>query len=355
MKLVKVRIKELPEFVRSEWFMQLPVHPVSLDRVRSYQANPHARPEDVVLYYFESDDEIISFRTVFPAILNSETERFVWLSGAWTQPIYRKTGLARKLLDEVASDWNGRIMATNFSPVSRKLYEHSGILHLFYSGNGRRFYLNPDFKKLLQPRIGKLAFAGALANWLVDPQIQRKKSLFKHAVAGNLRWEIQAFPDQQCMKLANEQQSEFFFKRGEEELKWILAYPWLSTDDPTFEHTYPFSSYVRQYEIYTVKFFEAGEFVGFLIYSVRDGHLKLLHQHFMKDISEAIAGFLITVAVDSNVEMLTILDPALARRMQRIDNPFLFSKEFHQFIFSSWIKLPQNSLIQPAEGDFIFT
>ena len=33
-----------------------------------------------------------------------------------------------------------------------------------------------------------------------------------------------AFPDQQCMDLANDQQEDFFFKRGEHELKWILAY-----------------------------------------------------------------------------------------------------------------------------------
>jgi GNAT superfamily N-acetyltransferase len=355
MELRKVRINGLDEFVRSSWFQQLPMHPVSSYRARSYQANPHARQDDPVLYFFESGGEIIAFRTVFPAVLSVGKERFAWLSGSWTHPLYRKKGLSTKLLKEIVVDWNGRLMATNFSPASRKLYLHSGVLHELNSGCGRRFYLQPDFKKLLRPGWEKLTFAGGLVNLVLAPLFRGRMNQYKEVPDNRVNWEKLAFPDNECMELANEQQAGFFFRRGAKELKWILAYPWLSTDDQTFEQSYPFSSYARQFEVYTVKFFRDGNFIGFLIYSLRDGHLKLLHQHFRIDFVSVVAQFMMGTAVNSRVGMVTVCQPELAREMQDARNPFLFSKEFRQSIFTSWADLPQNSLIQPAEGDFIFT
>ena len=61
-------------------------------------------------------------------------EVITWLSGAWTHPIYRKTGLSRKLLNEVSNDWDGRIVITSYSIHYTKLYE--------FIGNYKRRYPN---------------------------------------------------------------------------------------------------------------------------------------------------------------------------------------------------------------------
>ncbi|RKD92675.1 GNAT family N-acetyltransferase [Mangrovibacterium diazotrophicum] len=355
MELRKVRIGELKFFAESQWFQQLPVHPVSLSRVASYVANPHARPEDPVLYFYAEGDEILSFRTLFPGILNGDSRRFAWLSGAWTHPLYRKKKLSINLLKEAAADWDGCLMATNFAPLSGKLYQRSGLLKSFSEIKGRRFYLQPDFRKLLEPRLGAHAYLGAIPNAFVRTAAERRISQFKPEVPTDRSWEKMPFPDRECMDLANSQQPNFLFRRGEQELKWILAYPWVSTDDHTFETSYPFSSYSRQFEVYMVKFFQEGQFLGFLIYSLRDGHLKLLHLHFSRNCTDLVALFLTQEAVESRVEMVTILHEEVAERIYGQENPFLFSKEFKQSIYSSTADLPQNSQIQPGEGDFIFT
>ena len=355
MELRKVRLKDLQSFTGSQWFQQLPVHPVSLARVASFIANPHAQPEDPILYFYAEGDEILSFRTLFPGVLNADSRRFAWLSGAWTHPLYRKKKLSVNLLKEALTDWGGCLMATNFSPRSEKLYQRSGLLSPFSEIKGRRFYLQPDFRKLLEPRLGKHAYLGAIPNVAVRTLAQRKITQFKLEVPDKTSWEKLAFPDRECMDLANRQQASFLFKRGEEELKWILAYPWVLTDDRTFEASYPFSSFARQFEVYTVKFFRKKLFLGFLIYSLRDGHLKLLHQHFSTDCVDLVALFLIQEAVESRVEMATILHLNVSEKMSALENPFLFSKEFKQQVYSSMTDLPQNSQLQPAEGDFIFT
>jgi len=355
MELRKVRIGELKFFAESQWFQQLPVHPVSLSRVASFIANPHVQAQDPVLYFYAEGDEILSFRTLFPGVLNADQRRFAWLSGAWTHPLYRKKKLSVNLLKEAAADWNGCLLATNFSPHSGKLYRRSGLLKSFSELKGRRFYLQPDFRKLLQPRLGAHAYLGAIPNAFARAFADRNIRQFKLEVPVDIKWEKMAFPDRECMELANSQQTNFLFRRGDQELKWILAYPWVSTDDRTFEISYPFSSYSSQFEVYTVKFFQEGQFLGFLIYSLRDGHLKLLHLHFNSDCADLVALFLIQEAVQNRVEMVTIFHEKVAEQMNGMENPFLFSKEFTQHLYSSMSDLPQNSQIQPGEGDFIFT
>ncbi|WP_163716314.1 GNAT family N-acetyltransferase [Mangrovibacterium lignilyticum] len=342
-------------FVESDWFQRLPVKPISLYRAESYLANPHALPDDPLIYYWDEEDKIVSFRSVFPAAFNHEEERFAWLSGAWTQLDFRKRGLSLRLLDEIYKDWDGRLAATNFSPNSRRLYERSTLLKPFCKVSGRRFYLFVNSRKLLEGRMGNLVFL-----WPVIDNIARlwaRNKLRKHRLEKhpNIRWEKHAFPDRECMEMVNQQQSDYLFKRGEVELKWILSYPWLSTDDRTFKQSYPFSSYAKQFEVYTVKFYREEKFLGLLIYSLRDGHLKLLDQHFTVDCKEAVAHFFINESVAKRVEMLTILHTELAERIAGENNPFLFSKEFQHHIYSSIKRLPQNSKIQAGEGDFMWT
>ena len=355
MELRKVRLGELQVFVESDWFQQLPVKPISRFRAESYLANPHACPDDPVLYFFEDDNRILAFRTVLPAALNAERKSFAWLSGAWTQLNYRRRGLSKKLLDEIYSDWEGRLMSTNFSPGSRKLYEKSALLHPFFQTAGRRFYLFADSRKLLEHRLGNLIVLWLVADLLIRFIASQKLRKFNVEQPGNDRWEKQAFPDRECMDLANAQQHQFLFKRGETELKWILAYPWLSTDDRTFEQSYPFSSFAGQFEVYTVKFYRASQFLGFLIYSLRDGHLKLLHQHFREKCWETVAQFFLGEVVLKRVTMLTILHPELSGQLLQMKHPFLFSRKFRHQVFTSLKSLPQNSKIQAGEGDFIWT
>lgn len=355
MELHKICLKDLSDWVNSDWFEQLQVKPLSRFRVESYVANPHAQNDDVVLYYYEEANQVLAFRTVLPAALDAGGERFAWLSGVWTHPRHRRRGLARRLFHEVYADWNGRVAATNFSPLAKLLYEKSGLLSPARELTGKRFYLFVKSKKLLEQRMGNLPFLWPLIDaWAARTAKSRVKH-FQPTQDNVMRWERKAFPDHECLELANRQQPEFLFRRGEAELKWMLAWPWLSTDDRSFEYNYPFSSYVKQYEVYTVKFFEGERFAGFLLYSIRNGHLKLLHRNFALDCARAAAAFLLNESVASRVEMLTVLDEPVAEALSRMQHPFVLVKRWTLPIYAGRLELSQNSQLQPSEGDFIFT
>lgn len=355
MELNKISLRELSAWLDSDRFEQLPVKPISRFRAESYAANPQAQPNDFVLYYFEEANQIIAFRTVLPGKVEADNARFAWLSGAWTHPRFRRKGLAQQLLSEVHADWQGRVAATNFAPLAKLMYEKSGLLNPAREIMGKRFYLFIKSKKLLESRFGNLFFLWPIIDsWAAFTAKSRLKN-FQPIYTENIRWERQAFPDRECLELANQQQPDFLFRRGEAELKWILAWPWLSTDDRSFEYNYPFSSYVNQFEVYTVKFFEGQRFTGFLIYSIRNGHLKLLHRNFVANCNRAAAAFLLNEAVARQIEMLTVLDEAVAEALARMPHPFVLVKRWTSPIYAGQLKLSQNSQLQATEGDFIFT
>lgn len=355
MELKKITLGELAGWIESPWFGQLPVKPVSRFRAASYRANPAARADDPVVYYFEESSQVVAFRTVLPAIVEPTGERFAWLSGVWTHPRFRRKGLASRLLHEVCNDWQQRVAAVNFAPLAGLVYRQSGLLQPARELTGKRFYLFLKSKKLLAARLGNLFLLWPLIDFWAAVTAKRRIRNFQPVPDEQLHWERMAFPDRACMELAAARQPAFLFRRGEAELKWILAWPWLSTDDPGDLGRYPFSSYAPQFEGYTVKFFDGSHFAGFLLYSIRDGHLKLLHANLGADAACAAARFLLNEAVTARVEMMTVLNTPIADAIARMNHPFVAVKRWSLSIYSTPFNLPQNSLLQPAEGDFIFT
>lgn len=355
MELHKICLKDLDGWLKSAAFEQLPVKPISRSRAESYLANPHAQAGDVVLYYFEEGNQILAFRTVLPAIVDAGNERFAWLSGMWTHPRYRRRGLPRRLLAEACADWQNKVAVINFSPLAKLLYEKSGLLGPAQELAGKRFYLFVKSKKILEQRLGNLFFLWPLIDAWAAAKAESRLKKFQPVHHENFRWEQQAFPDRECLELADRQQPGFLFRRGTAELKWILAWPWLSADDRSFEYNYPFGSYVVQFEVYTVKFFERGRFAGFLIYSVRNGQLKLLHLNLTTGCTTAVAAFLLNESVDRRIEMLTVLNEPVANALSRLQHPFVMTRPYTLPVYTGQLDLPKNRRLQPAEGDFIFT
>ncbi len=354
MELRKVCIADLEDFIKSDFFQQLDVKPISTYRVHSFTRNPQAQHGDFVLYFLEKENQIIAFRTLLPAQLTNEKERFVWLSGAWTHPKQRRNGYSRKLLDEVFQDWKGRVLATNFSPLSKALYDNSGLLRPFISVKGKRFYLFVDSKKLLLERTGNLfwlfPFLDLFFNFAANFKIRKYRT--RPPARGNLK--KLNFPDQECLDFVDKLNADYLVSRGSSELKWMLAYPWIIPGPVNAEAKYPFSSYANHYEVCTVKFFKDGTFAGFLIYSLRDGHLKLLEIISQRNIFTEAAQFLKQEAVNRKIEFMTILDNELADKLEQDHSPFVFSKSYEDSIYKGEFATKATSKLRPAEGDSFF-
>ena len=358
MELKKVCIKELDDFIRSDWFQTLPDKPISSFRVNSYLKNPHALPDDPVLYFLKEDDRIWAYRTVFADRLTNDGKRFAWFSGNWVHPDYRRKGLSEQLLKEIIIDWKKRLVFTNYAPASLQLYQKTKQFYPFYEATGRRFYLFAKTQKLFYKRYPEFSLIWKLVDRFICLFASVKVLFFRRKDNKKFVFEKMDWPDDECYELIEMQKQKYLFSRGKDELQWILANPWVSTSDKKFVESYAFSSFSNQFEYRTVKVFQKGKFIGFMMYSIRDGHLKLLFKLFNIDCNpllSSLARYLVREAVDEKLEMMTVLDSELTRAIQRQTTPFLFSKGIDHHFYSSFAIDNKHLKIQDGDGDYIFS
>jgi GNAT superfamily N-acetyltransferase len=355
MRLKKIQLNELEQFLESEEFRALQPKPVSSFRVVSYLNNPHAKPSDIVLYFFYIENNLIAYRTVFAAKLNGADERFAWLSGNWVHPDYRRQGHSERLLNEILHDWDHRLMFTNYAPASLQLYLKSQQFKEIYFEVGRRFYLFAKTEKLLGHRFKKAVFIFPVLDFLIQLTANIALRLFKPKKHEGFKIEEAGFPDEACLLLDEREKSNYLFERGKKELEWIFSNPWVSTTDDSFADNYAFSSYATHFQYKTAKFYFENGFAGFLIYFIRDGHLKIVHSQIQENMVNVAAGYLVEKASENKVEVLSVLDPQLAKAVKKQRNPFLFSKQIAHGIYASFPVSPDKKKIQDGDGDYIFS
>lgn len=355
MELKKIRLQDLEAFGRSELFQSFETKPVSAARIQSYLNNPHALPEDVVLYLLHEENKLLAFRTLFPGRLMNQSKRFAWLSGNWVHPDYRRQGCSKRLLDAALKDWDERLMFTNYAPASLQLYLKTKQFQTVYLDHGTRFYFYFRTRKVLADRYPKLAFLLPVLDFFIQLVAGFTHLLFHPMRVRHFSMKELNLPDQACLQLAETKKDSYLFTRGRQELDWIFKYPWLSPSDDQFVHSYPFSSFARQFKYRSIKIFHEDKLIGFMVVLLRDGQMRTVHLQLPYDRMRIAARFLIRVAVKNKVETLTVLNPKLAKEIQKRPNPFLVHKKIEHGIYSSFPVSSAMRKIQDGEGDFIFS
>lgn len=360
LEIKKIRLSELESFVHSETFQRFATIPITVLRAKSYINNPHAQPSDVVLYLGFVEKQLVAFRTLFAdrIFLEEEPIRFAWCSGNWVHPDFRRKRFSEQLLNEAFADWDRKLMFTNYAPNSEKLYLKTGKFNPVYQFKGFRGYLFPKTRKLLpvagKNRATKLIFS------IVDLVISIFSNInilfFKAKTNPKIRFETVQIPDEECYKVMQSSNSKSLIYTGKEELKWIFGFPWISDDESADSLKYPFSSYSNSFLYNTVKVFVENDFVGFFIFSIREGHLKTLYFSLPDGLDSEIADFLKQVCSEHKVEVITVYKYDIAQQLLARKYPFLHAKNYGQKIYSSFeIKNNKNFLFQDGDGDVIFT
>lgn len=359
-EIKKIRLNELDHFTQSEMFQQFTIVPITELRVKSYINNPHSQPGDVVLYLGFFENQMVAFRSLFAACLNSENgkTRFAWCSGNWVHPDFRRKGFSEQLLNEALIDWDGKLMFTNYAPNSEKLYLKSGRFQPIHQFHGFRGYLFPKTRKLIpaanRNRITKFLFS--IIDLVITGISTIRLLFFATRQNPDVRFETIPFPDEMCYKINQNTISKYLLKREEKDFNWIFRFPWIS-DDVNFKSVkYPFSSYSSSFTYSTVKIFIQNELAGFFVFSVREGKLKTLHFCLSKTIEKEVAIFLKQLCAKSKIEILTVYNFEVSKQLFDQKFPFLHAKKYGQKIYSSFeIEEIDNYLFQDGDGDVIFT
>lgn len=359
-EIKKIRLKELKVFVTSELFQKFNTIPVSPLRADSYLQNPNAKPDDIVLYLAFVNNELVAFRSIFAGVAQTAPKimRFGWCSGNWVHPGFRRRGFSEMLLREAYSDWDKKLMFTNYAPESEKLYLKTGWFKPVYAFKGARAYLFPKTKKLVKTRKRNILFNALIFITDIGMGVLSmiRIGFFRDRRHSGIVFNEIDFPDEQCFKVFEKNKTKHFFSRGEDEFRWILEHPWLSTQKADFCENYPFSSYAESFYYKFVKIFVEDEFVGLLVFSVRNGHLKTLFFWIDGEPEEEITRYLKSFCAKNRIEILTVYNNKIARHLIANRFPFLYVKKYGQQIYSTFEAGDGNmTVFQDGDGDVVFT
>lgn len=358
--ILKIRLRDLESFSQSEVFKTWETVPVSGLRIQSYLQNPDATPDDIVLYIALTENKLVAFRTLFAGsvLTVNGKERFGWCSGNWVHPDFRRKGFSELLLSEAFAGWNRKLMFTNYAPNSEKLYLKTGKFKPIHQFQGFRGYLFVKTLKLAPQAkksfVNKIIFGGT--DFGISILTSVRIWFFKPGINPDISFFELEFPDEACYKWLEERRSDSVFQRSVEEFQWIFNFPWITAQKNDDAEKYPFSSFSESFRYYTIKIFNQNIFAGFLIFSVRDGHLKTLCFSAKAGFEESIAGFLKQFCVNHKIEVITVYNYEISRYLFARKFPFLRAKKYGQKIYSSFnFDIAQHQRFQDGDGDVIFT
>ncbi|WP_319479555.1 GNAT family N-acetyltransferase [uncultured Draconibacterium sp.] len=359
LQVKKIRQSELENFVNSKEFQNYEVVPISPIRARSYLNNPHALPDDIVLYLGFINNKLVAFRSLFADTLNSNGQqiRFAWCSGNWVHPQHRRLGYSEQLLHEAYNDWHKKLAFTNYAPNSEKLYLKTGLFQTIHQFEGVRVYLLAKTAKLFQARINPVtAVLFKITDFLIALLVHLTGAFYNPKSSSMVSFSESEKPDENCFQFIKYNPVNSVFNREETELKWIFEHPWLSEHNNFEASRYPFSSFSRDFYYRTIKVKRDNKLLGFFIFSVREGHLKTLYFNLAEDCTKEIATFLKKYCLSNKIEYATIYKNDLADQLLSRKFPFLYAKRYGQKIYSTFqVSNKEQLTFQDGDGDVFFT
>ncbi|MDX8341551.1 hypothetical protein SLH46_20300 [Draconibacterium sp. IB214405] len=359
LQIKKIRLNELESFVNSKEFREYEVVPISPIRAKSYLANPNAQADDIVLYLGFIDNKLVAFRSLFADTLNSENQqiRLGWCSGNWVHEQHRRLGYSEQLLREAYSDWDKKLMFTNYAPNSEKLYLKTELFQAIHQFEGVRAYLYAKTSKLYQAKSNAFSlFIFKCLDFNITVFVKFSALFYRSKQHQNISFNVSEKPDKECFEFLKLNPIDSLFGRKETELNWIFEHPWLTQQNYVGASRYPFSSNSKAFYYQTVKITRDNKMLGFFIFSVREGHLKTLYFNLTEDCTKEIAAFLIKYCLTNKIEYATIYKKELADELLNRKFPFLYVKGYGQKIYSTFhVSNKKQRTFQDGDGDVFFT
>ena len=364
-EIKKYRLSELGKFIASDHYKSLSNKPISKQRALSYLNNPNANEQMNVLYMAYEEGQMVGFRTIFSdkVTLNGSRYDFGWFNGSWVLSSFRRKGIASMLLEAVVEDWGDRLFATNFAPVSLKVYYNSGHFSLLKEMEGVRFYFRFNLHELLAPKHKIFKKAAPLIrifdkflNLLLDLGRFRSTQL-----SNEYKVEIIDRADEEAQDLIEKTKLPHeISQRDIKALNWIIEYPWITqaSSKAELDDSYIFSSVKRRFENIRVKIrSQSGELEGWVMLNIIDNKLTIPYCYCQPGCGQFIISYIFSIALEKRINMLTVYNSSLVKDIKngpylfkkKIINPYLVSKEFLERLDTFPEVTPQD-----GEGDCAF-
>ncbi len=357
--------KLLIEYIDSEEFNMQEFVPITKHRALSHAQNPRSEDKDVLLLLAYKKKKLIGYLGVLPdkIYFNNKIEKIGWLSCLWVAPTYRGNQIAQLLLDKCFEAWGKKIIATEFTTTAKKLYDQANVFHNLQIKKGIRLYIRFDLYNLLPPRkkvFEQIAFFLKAVDFITN-SLLNIRFLFWKTKMNDLHVEYVNHLDKEIENFISDKQEHQLFKRGLNELNWIIKNPWVlsAPAKDVIGNKYAFSSSDKSFNFYALKVRGASnQLVAFLIFSKRNQTLKMPYCYHNNNL-ETVINVINFHLHKWKIKTFTTFYTEIADYFSKNKTPALFKRELKRHyiistVFGNSIQ-PEEFEIQDGDGDCSFT
>lgn len=376
MQIREITISGLPDFVQSELWQQLQPKPITPLRAISQSLNPQAHPDDVALIIAYEEKNLVALAGILPGNINGQATQKAASNTCWWADASKGKQIAFPLLMKAFALCRERMFMTDLTPHTLSILEKTGRFDFPSLPLGMRGFLKFNLHEVLPAKIPSLQkvrpllrFSDNIFNVLLLPfRILNKtrpgQAVFNRSsnlMGKDIKIEILDSLSEDLHVFIEEHSRDEFIRRSDEELQWIVNYPWITTKEqnpstPLLD--YPFSHIVKSFERYFLHISTSEKTIGLLLISLRDGHMKVPYAYFDKNDAPLILKVIYHQAIVKNAVTLTLFLPELVNEMRSSAHPFIFKKQIRRLAAVSKQLTPlfdQYPRLQDGDGDVVFT
>ena len=362
-----ITIRNLAGFMESDEFQRMEHIPISPPRGFSQGKNPHASPDDRVLFLAYEDDRFIGYLGALPDVFYVAGSPFkvAWLSCMWVDPEMRRHGIAGKLLHHANEVWKSSLMISNFIPKSKAAFDKTGLFEPFMESKGIRGYIRFDIAQILitkKPSLQKTAWLLKSLDVLLNIG-NEIRLIFWRTLQTGLRVRLLDELDEVTSRFISTHNQFHLTRKGKEHFEWMKSAPWIIEEPYPGRDAlrYDFSSSDKRFRQYWFTLSNTdGTPAAFLMLSLRGNHLKTPFVYFEKGNEANILRFLYAFMIRNRVRTFTTYHPALVSAVKTGRNPFLLTRKVTmESIITPGLKVKLgntgNYYLQDGDGDAAFT
>lgn len=354
----------LSEFINSREYQKLKHLPISKHRAISHINNPRANDTDILLLLALQNKQLVGYLGVLPEqiINNNKVEKWGWLSCLWIDENQRGKKIALQLVQKSLELWNKKILITEFTDPAKRLYDKTKSFVNLKHKKGLRLYVRFSLQTILPPKKNLFRKAKPLLKVLdfLLNAIFDCRFYFLNEKLKNISLKHIEHIDNEIENFIKDKQQNQLFKRGTQELNWILKNPWIiNSEEDSNSKKYHFSSVDKRFEFVPLKIYnKQNKLIAFIIFSRRNDDLKipyLYHDNCLETIVKVVNYHLIKW----KIKTFTCFHNELALKLKKQSTSALFKKEINRNylvsnLFDSQL-IESKFEIQDGDGDCSFT
>jgi len=358
-----LKIKDLNEFILSKQFRKSKVLPITSHRALSQINNPRSEPNDVSLIIAkDKDDNIIGYIGLLPDRLNEIGQTASWLSCWWTDDRDGKKAALHLFLMAIKVS-NSNFIITDFTPDIKTIAEKSKLFQFIPTYYGVRGFMGFDLHEIflrkykwLKSAQWILAIKDRVLNFLIRPINFYYQLKFNDK---NLIVEELQHVDNEASEFISQHNENEYFKRGEEEINWMINYPWILHDDKKEEaKRYYFSAKAKIFRYHLLKIKEHNKIIAFVVLRQRNHSFTTPFIYSKLGNEQKCLNVIYSFLLKKKARQFTIFHPHFVKFVKTASSPFFYKRNIPKdFAISQSIIMnyDEQKFLQDGDGDYAFT